>query len=113
MKFLLTENQIEDLFSQYMKQYKWYAWDVTGDDDLMVYDGPHGKKIFYITYYGLDLGAGEDEYSLIINREFFTDVLYLFFGDVLDPWMVVKWFNNEFKTNCVTFDFFDPDDDED
>jgi hypothetical protein len=30
----------------------------------------------------------------------------------LSTWDLVKWFNNEFTTNCVSFDFFSLDNEE-
>jgi len=109
MKYIITENQILNLLSQFMKQYDWKAWDYS-DDEISVYDGYPGKRIFYTTLYE-ELDIEESEYTLQINSHFFHNVLYQFFGETLDPWDVVKWFNEEFKTNCVTFDFFSLDDD--
>jgi len=110
MKFLITENQILNLFSQFMKQYNWKAWDYS-DGELEVYDGNSGKRIFYTALYSEPSDEEESEYTLQINSHFFHNVLYQFFGETLDPWMIATWFNNEFNTNCVSFDFFNIDND--
>jgi len=111
MKFLITENQILNLFTQFMKQYDWKVWDYS-DDEITVYDGNPGKKVFYTTLYSEPTDEEESEYTLQINSEFFDNVLYQFFGEALSTWDLVKWFNNEFTTNCVSFDFFSLDNEE-
>lgn len=112
MKFLIKENQIHNLFSQFMKQYDWKVWDYS-DDEISVYNGYPGKRVFYTTLYSEPSDVEESEYTLQINSDFFRNTLYQFFGETLDPWMIVKWFNEEFKTNCVSFDYFKIDEDND
>jgi hypothetical protein len=112
MKYIITEDRMNDLVSQFLDQYDWYAWDSTGDGDLAVYDTLDDKKLFYTGYYGDSADTGESEYSLKINRDFFDNTLNQFFGKVLDPWSIVKWFNDKFQINCVSFDFFDSEDEE-
>jgi hypothetical protein len=111
MKFLITENQILNLFAQFMKQYDWKVWEYS-DDEITVHDGNTGKRVFYTTLYSEPTDEEESEYTLQINSEFFDNVLYQFFGEALSTWDLVKWFNNEFTTNCVSFDFFSLDNDE-
>lgn len=112
MKFLIKENQILNLFSQFMKQYDWKVWDYS-DNEISVYNGCPGKRVFYTTLYSEPSDVEESEYTLQINSDFFRNTLYQFFGETLDPWMIVKWFNEEFKTNCVSFDYFKIDEDND
>ena len=108
MKYIITENRINEIFIKFMNQYDLRPWDSTGDGDLSVYD-EDDKKIFYTNYYGDDPDTGKPEFSLNINSNFFFNTLYGFFGDTLDPLMLVEWFSNKFKMDCVTFDYFEPE----
>jgi hypothetical protein len=112
MKYIITENKMTKLVSMFLDHYDWYAWDSTGEGDLSVYDKGDDKKLFYTGYYGDSPETGESEYTLKINIIFFDTVLIRFFGESINPWDIVKWFNNKFDINCVTFDFFDPENDE-
>ena len=111
MKYIILENQISTLFSQFMKQYDWKVWDYS-DDEISVYNGYPGKRVFYTSVYNAPPDVEETEYTLYINYWFFNDILYGMFGNTINPWTIVRWFNDEFDSNCVTFEFFKLEDDD-
>lgn len=107
MKYIISENRLSGLFTQFMNKYDLQSVGPRRRG-LSVYNEDN-KKIFYTVYYGDDPDTGKPEFSLKINSDFFFNTLYSFFGDTLDPWMLVDWFSNKFKMDCVTFDYFEPE----
>ena len=110
MKYIISESRMTKLVSTFLDQYDWYAWDSTGDGDLSVYDKVDDKKIFYTGFYGDFTETGKAKYILWINNNFFYNVLGKFLGS-LNPWDIVKWFNDKFDMDCVDYDFFEPEED--
>ena len=104
MKYILKENQVESLFKQFMNQYDWKVWNYS-DNEISVYTGAPGKRVFYTQVYDDSSDIDETEFTLKINVSFFHTILN-FFGDLISPWEIIEWFNDEFNSNCVTFDFY-------
>lgn len=108
MKYIITEDKFNSIFDSYLDRHNWRVWDYS-DNEISVYD-TDGKRIFYTEQYNEPEGNEEKEFVLKINNDFADEVAGMF-GELFDPWKVVQWFNNSFKTNCVTFDYWRPQED--
>lgn len=108
MKYIISESKFDSLFRAYLDKIDWKVWDYS-DNEISVYNGYPGKRIFYTELYNdpWDKTITEDEFTLKINYKF-AEELRGMFGELYDVWSLVKWFNDTFKTNCVTFDEYYP-----
>ena len=103
MKYIITEDKFDSLFTSYLNKYDWKVWDYS-DNEISVYDGFPGRRIFYTVQYNDPWdGTIEDEFTLRIDYRF-ADELRGMFGKLYDPWKLIDWFNKSFNTNCVTWD---------
>lgn len=108
MKYILNENMKSKLLDKYLSNYEWRVWDTFGDGEFNVYvNDENDEKIFYLREYP----TSDDiiEYTLHIQWEFYDNVITGMFGETVSPWDIVRWFNKEFNTECVTFSFFHKD----
>jgi len=106
MKFIINESKINSLVEKYLNSFDWKVWNYS-DDEVSVYDGYPGKRVFYTSSvdnprhrYRTD--NDKKEYILHISDSF-DQKFKGFFGFGTKPWFLIKWFNEKFNSNCVTF----------
>lgn len=106
MKYIITENKFDSVFQIYLDRYDWKVWDYS-DNEISVYDGFPGNRIFYTEQYNdpWDGTIVEDEFTLKINYKF-DEELRAMFGNLYDPWKLIEWFNKKFNSNCVVWDVY-------
>ena len=104
MKYIIKEDKFDAIFDLYLDSYDWKVWDYS-DNEISVYDGYPGKRIFYTEQYNdpLDKTILEDEFTLKINYKFVEELKGMF-GELYDPWKLVQWFNKSFNSNCIVWD---------
>lgn len=104
MKYIISESRFKQMVYKFLDQYDWKVWDYS-DLEISVYTGIKGNRVFYTSLYNEPPDAPEEEFTLRIEKNFYSE-LEGFFGEHITPWMLVEWFNEKFNVNCVTFDWY-------
>lgn len=105
MKYIITEDRLNDLITKYLNSIDWWVWDVE-DGEFDLSDGYDGKvRIKYRLYFGVDPNMDGYE-SIYITHKFVNSLSNIFtigHYDIVNS--VIQWFNKRYNKNLTIKDF--------
>jgi hypothetical protein len=98
MKYIITENRLQELVNNYFNSFRYDIDDLGGD--IVVWNAESGMRMF-------------DTYgdNLLIESGLLSSIESLFGNENIGKY-ILNWFNNYFETNLDDYDDIDHDDDE-
>jgi len=115
MKYIITENRINELVSKYLDSTDWWSWD-EGDGEFNVTDGYEGKTKFRFRIVSSSTVPDLSFDTIYINDSVITQIMKLFGMESNDATKsIINWFNKKYNKNLTIEDFewMDQDDDDD
>ena len=115
MKYIITENRINELVSKYLDSTDWWSWDI-GDGEFNVTDGYKGKTKFRFRIVSSSTVPDLSFDTIYINDSVVTQIMKLFGMESNDAAKsIINWFNKKYNKNLTIEDFewMDQDDDDD
>lgn len=105
MKYIITENRINELVSKYLDSTDWWSWD-EGDGEFNVTDGYGGKTKFKFRIQWSSTVPDLSFNVIYINESVVTQIMKLFGMDANDAAKsIINWFNKKYNKNLTIEDF--------
>jgi len=111
MKYIITENRLNNLVSKYLEQLDWWEWDI-GDGEFNLADGKFetSKILFRIQYSSIVAGHSFD--VIYISDYLVTKLTSLFsIASSEAIRIIIEWFNKRYNKS-LTMENFEWMDDE-
>ena len=105
MKYIITENRINELVSKYLDSTDWWSWD-EGDGEFNVTDGYEGKTKFRFRIVSSSTVPDLSFDTIYINDSVVTQIMNLFGMESNDAAKsIINWFNEKYNKNLTIEDF--------
>ena len=105
MKYIITEQRLNQLIFNYLDNQDWYEWDI-GDGEFNVAEGEYGRDLirFRIQYSST---VPDHEFNVIyISDGLVTKISNLFgIGTKESISSIISWFNVKYDKNLTKDDF--------
>ena len=116
LKFIVENNRMDTLVSQYLNSQDWYTWDI-GDGEFNVADNDRNDKNLFWFRKQFSSTIPEHEFDVLyINDELVAKIIKLFGMETNSAIKsIINWFNQEYDTELTIKDFewMETDDDDD
>ena len=105
LKFIVENNRMDTLVSQYLNSQDWYTWDI-GDGEFNVTDGYEGKTKFRFRIVSSSTVPDLSFDTIYINDSVITQIMKLFGMESNDATKsIINWFNKKYNKNLTIEDF--------
>lgn len=104
MKYVISENRLNDLTEKYLDTQDWWKWDI-GDGEFDVSDGYNGENIFKFRHQFSSMDPEHSFNVLYISESIIHLINNLFSMDSIDSRkLIIDWFNKKFDKNLTVDD---------
>lgn len=115
MKYIISENRLNDLVLKYLDQMDWWEWDI-GDGEFNLADGKFDKsQIFFRIQYSSTMPDHSFE-VIYLSDELVSKISRLFsIPDSESIKIIIEWFNRKYNKslNMDNFEWMDFEDEQD
>ena len=115
LKFIVENNRMDTLVSQYLNFQDWYTWDI-GDGEFNVADNDRNDKNLFWFRKRFSSTVPEHEFDVLYINDYLVAKIMKLFGmeTNLAIKSIINWFNQEYDTELTIKDFewMETDDDE-
>ena len=115
LKFIVENNRMDTLVSQYLNSQDWYTWDI-GDGEFNVADNDRNDKNLFWFRKQFSSTVPEHEFDVLYINDYLVAKIMKLFGmeTNLAIKSIINWFNQEYDTELTIKDFewMETDDDE-
>lgn len=105
MKYIITENRLNNLASKYLEQLDWWMWDI-GDGEFNLADGKFetSKILFRIQYSST---VPDHSFNVIYLSDYLvtklTDLFSISSAESIR--LIIEWFNKRYDKSLTIDDF--------
>ena len=115
LKFIVENNRMDTLVSQYLNSQDWYTWDI-GDGEFNVADNDRNDKNLFWFRKQFSSTIPDHEFDVLYINDYLVAKIIRLFGmeTNLAIKSIINWFNQEYDTELTIKDFewMETDDDE-
>ena len=106
LKFIVENNRMDTLVSQYLNSQDWYTWDI-GDGEFNVADNDRNDKNLFWFRKQFSSTVPEHEFDVLYINDYLVAKIMKLFGmeTNLAIKSIINWFNQEYDTELTIKDF--------
>jgi hypothetical protein len=105
MKYIITENRLNQLIFNYLESQDWYDWDI-GDGEFNVAEGEYGRDLIRLRIQYSSTVPDHEFNVIYISDELVTKISNLFgIGIQESISSIISWFNVKYDKNLTKDDF--------
>ena len=106
LKFIVENNRMDTLVSQYLNSQDWYTWDI-GDGEFNVADNDRNDKNLFWFRKQFSSTVPDHEFDVLYINDYLVAKIMKLFGmeTNLAIKSIINWFNQEYDTELTIKDF--------